>query len=221
MDVAVPADRADQRNYWNQFYRRSGLAGAIWPSQFAAFVLGEIGREGDLVDIGCGSGRDALFFASHGLNVIGVDASETAVAICRSQQRESGLKNANFVNASVDDPDLLDKVSRHQVSGAPTVYARFFLHAITDDQETKFLSFARSICVDGGKLAAEFRTVRDAAQTKVTPDHYRRFMEPVAFLEKAHRHGFETSYYVEGFGFAKYGADDAYVARCILSSKVT
>lgn len=217
MDVAVPADRADQRNYWNQFYGRSGLAAAIWPSQFAAFVLGEIDRQANLIDVGCGTGRDALFFASHGLSVVGVDASETAIGICRSLQRESGLKSASFLQASVDDADLLDQVARYRSDGPPTVYARFFLHAITDEQEDRFLSFARSICADGGLLAAEFRTIRDAAQKKVTPDHYRRFMEPVAFLEKAHRHDFTTSYYVEGFGFAKYGADDAYVARCILS----
>ena len=219
MDIAVPADRSDERNYWNQFYGRSGLTGAIWPSQFAAFVLGEIDRRGDLIDVGCGTGRDALFFASHGVNVVGLDASETAIGICRSLQRESGLKNARFVHASVDDADLLDQVSRCRASGTPTVYARFFLHAITDEQESSFLSLARSICANGGILAAEFRTVRDAAQRKVTPDHYRRYMEPMAFLESAHGHGFATSYYVEGFGFAKYGADDAYVSRCILSQK--
>jgi ubiquinone/menaquinone biosynthesis C-methylase UbiE len=219
MDIAVPADRTDQRNYWDQFYGRAGLAGAIWPSQFAAFVLGEIDRQGDLIDVGCGTGRDALFFASHGLNVTGLDASAAAIDICRSLQRDSGLTSVKFIHGSVDDADLLDQVSRHRASSVPTVYARFFLHAISDEQEDRFLSFARSVCLDGGMLAAEFRTIRDAGQTKVTPDHYRRFMEPVAFLEKAHRHGFTTSYYVEGFGFAKYGADDAYVSRCLLSRK--
>lgn len=219
MDMAVPADRTDQRNYWDQFYGRSGLAGAIWPSQFAAFVLGEIDRHGDLIDVGCGTGRDALFFASHGLNVIGLDASVAAIDICRSQQHASGLESVKFIHGSVDNADLLDQVSRHRTNSVPTVYARFFLHAISEEQEDRFLSFARSICLGGGMLAAEFRTIRDAGQMKVTPDHYRRFIEPVAFLEKAHRHGFTTSYYVEGFGFAKYGADDAYVSRCLLSRK--
>jgi ubiquinone/menaquinone biosynthesis C-methylase UbiE len=219
MDIAEQAGRADQGNYWNQFYGRSGQVGAIWPSQFAAFVLGEIDRQEDLIDVGCGTGRDALFFASHGLKVVGLDASEAAIRICTSLQRDSGMKSVNFIHGSVDDADLLDQVSQYRTSRAPTVYARFFLHAISDEQEDRFLSFARSICLDGGMLAAEFRTVRDAGQTKVTPDHYRRFMEPVSFLEKAHRHGFATNYYVEGFGFAKYGADDAYVSRCILSRR--
>lgn len=216
MDAALRSHLGSE--YWDRFYGRTGLA-VMWPSQFAAFVLGEIDRQADLIDIGCGTGRDALFFASHGLNVVGVDASETAIGICRSMQRESGIKCANFVHASVDDSDLLEQVLRHRSGGAPTIYARFFLHAITDEQEDRFLAFAQGLCADGGSLAAEFRTVRDAAQTKVTPEHYRRFMEPVAFLEKAHRHGFTTSYYVEGFGFAKYGPDDAYVSRCILSRK--
>lgn len=217
MDATVPIDQTDQRTYWNRFYGRSGQAGAIWPSQFAAFVLGEIDRQGDLIDIGCGTGRDAQFFASHGLNVVGVDASESAVAICRSIQRDLSVKNLNFVHASVDDPDLLSQVSQHRSGGTLTVYARFFLHAITEEQQEKFLTFAEAICQHGGNLAAEFRTVRDAAHEKVTPAHYRRFIEPITFLEKSRQHGFRTDYFVEGFGFAKYGADDAHVARCILS----
>lgn len=219
MDVSVPAGQKDQKAYWDEFYGRSRVAGAIWPSQFAAFVLGEIERQGDLIDIGCGTGRDALFFASHGLNVVAVDASETAVAICRSLQKESGAERLNVVHASLDDADLLDQVSQHRIGGRATIYARFFLHAITEEQQARFLDFAEAICCDGGTLTAEFRTIRDAAQAKVTPAHYRRFIEPMDFLEKAHAHGFTTSYYVEGFGFAKYGKDDAYVARCILSRR--
>ena len=36
----------------------------------ALFVLGEIDCRGDLIDVGCGTGRDALFLASHGLNYL-------------------------------------------------------------------------------------------------------------------------------------------------------
>lgn len=217
MDIAAPVNRVEQREYWDTFYSRPGIAGAMWPSQFAAFVFGEIDRQADLIDIGCGTGRDALFFATQGLNVIGVDSSEAAIGVCRSIQREWGLKSVNFLHASIDDPDLLDQVLLYRAGGSPIIYARFFLHAITEEQEDTFLKFADAVCVKGGTLAAEFRTVRDAAQTKVTPPHYRRFMEPMALLERTHRHGFLTRYYVEGFGFAKYGTDDAYVARCLLS----
>jgi hypothetical protein len=36
-------------------------------------------------------------------------------------------------------------------------------------------------------------------------------------MAKLHHSGFAVDYYVEGFGFAKYKADDAYVARVVCS----
>jgi hypothetical protein len=44
-------------------------------------------------------------------------------------------------------------------------------------------------------------------------------MEPAAFQLAAHEHGFDVTYAVEGFGFAKYKQDDAYVARMLLTRR--
>jgi hypothetical protein len=50
---------------------------------------------------------------------------------------------------------------------------------------------------------------------KVTGTHFRRFVLPASFEARALGGGFEVVYNVEGFGFAKYRQDDAYVARTI------
>jgi hypothetical protein len=65
-------------------------------------------------------------------------------------------------------------------------------------------------------VCGEYRTVRDVRQAKVTGQHYRRFIDPAAFQLRAAQHAFSVQYAVEGFGFAKYEQDDAYVARCLL-----
>lgn len=65
-------------------------------------------------------------------------------------------------------------------------------------------------------MAAEFRTIRDAQQAKVTAEHYRRFVNPLVFMANANTAGFATDYFVEGFGYAKYKDDDAHVARCLM-----
>lgn len=203
-------------DYWNDFYSAKAEALAA-PSQFALFVLGETPDRGQMVDLGCGTGRDALYFSSQGRAVVGIDGSDAAVAHCRGIADKNGL-GARFFSSPIDAADLAERARAELgASSEPaTVYARFFVHAINDAEELALLKAAAEICGPGGLLAAEFRTVRDAAQSKVTEAHYRRFVDPVKFISNAAKYGFESEYFVEGFGYAKYKDDDAHVARCLL-----
>lgn len=201
--------------YWNEFYRTSMARRLDAPSQFAVFVLSEAEDLDAVVDIGCGSGRDSLFFMSQGKRTISVDASQAGIDLCLSLAEEHGLKSGGAVCSSVDAPDLAQRISGLVPTGPTVVYARFFVHAINEAQEDAFLKLASEIMGAGGMLAVEFRTPRDASQAKVTPDHYRRFVSPLAFMAKAQAMGMSCSYFVEGFGYAKFRNDDAHVARCI------
>jgi ubiquinone/menaquinone biosynthesis C-methylase UbiE len=42
---------------------------------------------GDVIDVGCGTGENALYLASRGLPVVGVDAAPTAIARAREKAR--------------------------------------------------------------------------------------------------------------------------------------
>lgn len=207
--------------YWDEFYR-SEATNLAAPSQFAVFCHGELPVGPPIVDIGCGSGRDALFFASQGRRVTGVDQSLAAIEHCRVQAAKNRLP-ASFVCSEISDADLTAQINRtnSDVKGGSHVYARFFVHAINEEAEQHFLSTAALLCNNAGLLAVEFRTLRDAMQTKMTGAHYRRFIDPLVFSHVASGHGFRLDYFVEGFGYAKYGSDDAHVARCILSRPPT
>ncbi len=205
--------------HWDTYYGTNDrISAPLAPSQFAAFVLSEIQPpETQLVDFGCGNGRDTLFFAHHGSKVIGVDASQVAIDSCA--KRANGA--AEFLCTSVNAPDLRNVLAQ-KLDTSPAretvLYARFFLHAITQDLQDTFLAVCRSVLQTGGKCFFEFRTERDQFQTKITPDHYRRFISPLAFFADARKAGFEVAYFVEGFGFAKYRQDDAHIARFILDA---
>lgn len=95
------------------------------------------------------------------------------------------------------------------------LYARFFVHAITDHEEESFLDLAAAVTSPGDLLAVEYRTIRDQVGAKETQTHFRRFVLPATFQARALGRGFEVTYAVEGYGFAKYRHDDAYVARTI------
>ncbi len=45
---------------------------------------------GDVIDVGCGTGENALYLASRGLTVLGVDAAPTAIAQAQEKARLRG-----------------------------------------------------------------------------------------------------------------------------------
>jgi SAM-dependent methyltransferase len=204
--------------HWDSFYTSAEVHRLRPPSQFGAFMIGETPSEATVVDVGCGSGRDALFFASHRHRVVGVDGSTAAIAHCSATAEALGL-DAKFLHAEVQAPALAENLrAMPAVSQASSllVYARFFLHAITESDEDALFDLVGAISTPGRtQFAVEFRTQRDATLPKSTAQHYRRFIDPITLLAKALGRGMAISYFVEGFGFAKYGDDDAHVARCV------
>jgi SAM-dependent methyltransferase len=218
----LPAGEAELRDarasYWDAWYAGRGATGRKLPSQFATFVAGELERPHRVVELGCGDGRDALFFASYGHDVVAVDASASAIEGCRRLADALG-ERVSFIRSTIDDPDLVAKVRGD--AGPRVVYARFFLHAITDHEEETLLDVAAAIGDPGDLLAVEYRTTRDSSGAKVTASHFRRFVLPASFEARALGRGFEVVYAVEGFGFAKYRQDDAYVARTLFRRRAS
>ncbi len=203
--------------YWNSYYSQHATDRRPLPSQFAAFVAGELTEPYRVIEFGCGGGRDALFFSAYGHSVTGVDGSEAAVDACRALAAKLG-EPVTFLTAQVDDDDLFGRLADSS-AGPHLVYARFFVHAITDEEEASFIDLAARITSPGDLLAVEYRTIRDSSGPKVTGSHYRRFVTPSTFQARALARGFEVTYTVEGFGFAKYKLDDAYVARTVFTRR--
>lgn len=72
-------------DYWNTYYQKN-LVEIQKPSDFTLFASSYMSTDAKIMDIGCGNGRDSLFFANKGLNVVGVDASKTAIEKLNRQQ---------------------------------------------------------------------------------------------------------------------------------------
>ena len=207
------------RRYWSRFYERTHTA---IPTPFAASVAVELKDKHLVVDLGCGNGRDSLFFAGLGHRVRGFDLAPSAIERCRAQASNLELDEAVFQQLDTCKPGLLREMLREAAEGddfkAPmVVYARFFFHAITEDEEALVIRAladglpARSLCF------FEFRTEQDKDTYKRIAGHYRRFVELDRFVAKAVRNGaFECFYRVEGQGMAKYLDEDPFVARVYL-----
>jgi len=198
------------RQYWSNHYARTSVAPL--PSQFAAFVAGEElpAEELEILEIGCGNGRDAGLLSQRFRNYTGIDRSPEAIQSCGNLPLE---RSAFFVHEIAEGLTSAMKEVWGQREKFDVIYSRFFIHSISDEQETSFFELVnQGLCV-GGRLYVEYRTSEDEVLPKETEDHFRRFVDPGSFAERAGNFGLKLVYGVEGRGYAKYGEDDAHVAR--------
>lgn len=75
-------------------------------------ILPKMGKESNILDIGCGVGTLAYYLASKGFNVIGVDVSSRAIKIANSFRSKSGLKNVNF---SLGDVQMITSTRKYDL----------------------------------------------------------------------------------------------------------
>lgn len=83
------------------------------------------------MDIGCGNGRDSLYFERNGLKVVGVDASSTAIDRLNAMQIGN---NSMFV---CDDFVTCRALYQSQYD---YFYSRWTMHAISERQEDELLN---------------------------------------------------------------------------------
>ena len=194
--------------YWDSFY--SAESPPASPSQFAAFVLGE--TLGDVIDLGCGNGRDSIFFANHGRRVLCVDGSREALT-----RIEEGIGlptlHCNFENPKFVE-SLLPAISHFEHERV--FYARFLLHALAPSARKNLMGSLRHLLRKGDVACFEYRTSVDDFLPKQTEDHYRKGLSSREIMDLVALSGASPAYLVEGFGMAKYGVDDAHVGRLLL-----
>jgi len=81
-------------DFWNQRYASHGLVYGEAPNDFLVSVAdrpGWLPRSGAALDIGAGEGRNALFLASRGLDVLAVDQSTVGLEKARGLAQQRGL----------------------------------------------------------------------------------------------------------------------------------
>ncbi len=62
----------------------------------------------NVLDLGCGAGRHAIFLAREGFNVVGLDVSETALGELEGRARAAGLGNVTLVKHEMQELPFID-----------------------------------------------------------------------------------------------------------------
>lgn len=208
--------------YWSQFYSDPHT---LRPTPFARCVAKELTAPTQVVDIGCGNGRDSLFFAGLGHHVLGLDAAGTAIARNREVARQRGVEGVAFQEVDLGVSGGFHTILNRLLTGPDgvgtkslAVYGRFLLHAVTEDEEDTVLAALAASLRTGDRCFLEFRTDKDLSLRKQFRSHYRRFVKLDEFLDKVRSAGaLDCLYAEEGQGMARYGDEDPFVARVHLA----
>ncbi len=205
--------------YWNRFYENCPEIEK--PSLFAENVLGKMEKDKNLLELGCGNGRDSLYFARNGLNVTAIDASDVAI----EKLQQANMHSEEDVCFICDDFVCAATIFVGQFDYC---YSRFSLHAINEEQENELIRNVYGTLKGGGQFFIEVRSINDdiyglgekiSKNTYIYQGHFRRFIVKKELEDKLQKVGFSISYSEERRGFAPFGESDPPVIRIIASKQ--
>lgn len=209
--------RGERRHhqYWDNFYATKALKVPADPSSFARWVETRSPRPTSLVDIGSGTGRDSIWLAEQGIDVLGCDYSQAGVEFARKRAEERGADRATFRRLNLYD--LRQLLSSGALLGrdlgADAVYARFLVHALEDEGRQNLWRFSRSVLASTrGRIYLEFRT---EPTDHAFGEHYRQFVSPEMVSTELAAYGFEVEHLEDRHGLAVHGDEDPKVCRII------
>jgi SAM-dependent methyltransferase len=121
----------------------------IVPPEVIALIEGEQPSPGLALDVGCGTGTNALYLAQQGWQVTGVDWIPEAVKRARSKADRAGLNVAQLRFAQVS------VISRDFLAAHPPVDLWLdigCLHGLEPDEQHRYAGHVRRLVAPGGRL---------------------------------------------------------------------
>ncbi len=123
-------------------------------SQLADWLLKEM-QEPVVLDIGCGNGWVAIYFASRGIKTFGIDSSPTAIGEAREAAQKAGLDKRTFfaVGNGLDLP--------YEDANFAAIFDRGFFHHVPEDEYERYISETTRVLKPNGLLSLQAFTKRN------------------------------------------------------------
>ena len=197
--------------FWDSYYKNKI---SIFPnSPFSTYCLSFLDKESTLIDIGCGDGRDSVFFSKNQIYTTGIDFSSEVI----NQNKKFENNYLNFLNV---DLNLIDEFNVQ----FDFAYCRFLFHAITEEVEDILFQW---ITKNVRSYTFIETRIYDEKISQITESHYRRYFKEQKFIEKIERLGFTIEYSESSRAFSKYKDEynvedlkiDPLLLRVIISKK--
>lgn len=220
LDGWMRGDIANRGHWWPFYAKRASAAVSTDPSPFARWVAEQEPSAGEIIDIGSGTGRDALWFARQGHRVLGLDYAPAATRNAELAAREAGIP-AHFRTCNLYDIRQIlahGGLLAHRDQPA-TLYGRFLLHALRDEGRHRLWLLASMALRRGGRFYLEFRTGADAKTEHEFGEHFRKYLDPDVVVGEIEERGGHIEDRIEGRGLAVYKDEDPHVCRLAVTWK--
>lgn len=202
------------KSYWENYYKNLNLP--VEPSFFAKYIRRKFAKKGcKIIELGCGNGRDAFYFATTGCNVIAYDQ-----CVCEIARLNTTNKNSSLFFKAEDFTKIKTPLS------ADLIYSRFTLHAINERSEDMLMKWLPTVlktkglfCVEARGLKNEIcglgKAVDKEESAFIFNNHYRRFIDKEKLCQKLNDIGFKILFCAERKGYAPYQGENQTFFRVI------
>ena len=175
-------------DYWDSYY--ASKTDLLPNSNFSEFVLNYIQKNQTLIDIGCGDGRDSVYFGAKNILTTGVDVSSNAIK--NNKRLEHRYLKFKILN--------IERIQDYQKE-YDHAYCRFLFHAIDEQIENKLLQWLKDNI--SKKIFVETR-IKDSTIADIEQTHYRRYFSESSFVKKINDIGLNITYSKISKDFSKY-----------------
>ncbi len=174
------------RSPWDQEYAKTPDS-YVWgtaPSALARELVAVLPARSRVLDLGCGEGRDSVFFAGHGLRVTGLDPSSAGLRKAERLAAERGVRVRWIESALPALPPLGD---------FDLVYSCGSIHYVARADRPVLFRRLRQMTVPGGRHAHIVFTdrliYRERGEVVVyfEPDELARFFRPREIVRREER----------------------------------
>ncbi len=144
----------------DEIYRNVPLEEIPWNIESPPAALVELIKSGKMqpckaIDLGCGTGNYAIYLASLGFEVTGIDISPSAITIAKEQAKKKGVQ-CNFLVA-----DVLGGL-QEVTEAFHFAYDWELLHHIFPESRTKYVENVCRLLASGGKYFSVCFNEKDA-----------------------------------------------------------
>jgi hypothetical protein len=212
--------------FWEEFYKGPDSARvptkaspfAVWVQQWLQDHVDERPRaRAWLLDVGTGTGRDAVYFAAHGHRVVAYDFTMRGL---RRTDRLRQRRGVSFPMRSLNLEDLrMVLVAGARLAHRPgvrQVYARGLLDTLRDSGRHNFWRFASMVQRRGGDTFVEFRTPVSRDEPKFFGGHLRTYLDPETVVREIEERGGHVVHRETGRGLAPLGHEDPHICRLVV-----
>lgn len=171
-------ERGQQQSHWDSTYAGTDDFFGKGPSELAVSALGTLKDNGakDVLELGCGQGRDSYFLCRNSFSVTALDYSETGICQMKERAASSGV-GMNLLVHDAREPlpfpdESFDAVFSHM----------FFTMELSEDEVAMILEECRRVLRPGGLNIYSVRNDHDPHYGKFEQRGKNMWRNPMGFV---------------------------------------